>query len=60
MENAPLYSLPLVLMSVLEEILSFSDCEDICRGQMLEQLEELLQMIHLSMNFSSILVDRII
>ena len=44
-ENSTLSSLPLVVTSILEEIQSFSDCVDPARGQTLERLEELLQMI---------------
>ena len=44
-------SLPLMVMNILEEIQSSSDCVDIARGQMLEGLEELLQIIPISMNF---------
>ena len=42
---------PLMVMSVQEEIRSFGDCVDTDRGQTLERFEELLQMIHVSMNF---------
>ena len=41
MENYPLSSLPLVVMSVLAEIQSSSDYVNTARGWTLEQLEEL-------------------
>ena len=51
MENSPLSSLPLVVTSVLEEIQSSSNRVDTIRGRTHERLEQLLQMIHVSINF---------
>ena len=50
-ENSLLSSLPLMVMSVLEEIQSSNDCVDTARGRTLEWLEELLYMISISMKF---------
>ena len=50
-ENSHLSFLPLIVMSVLEEIQSSNNCMDTGRGQVLEWLEELLYMIPVCMNF---------
>ena len=50
-ENSLLFSLHLVMASVLEEIQSSNVRVDTTRGQTLEGLEELLQMIPTSINF---------
>ena len=42
-ENYPLSSLPLLVMSVQEEIQSSKDCVDTARGWMLEQLKDSLK-----------------
>ena len=45
MENSPLSFLPLVVMSVLEEIQLLNDRVDTTRGWTFEWLKELLQVI---------------
>ena len=51
MENSPLSSLHLVMTSVLDEIQSSNIRVDITRGRRFERLEEVLQMIPVSIKF---------
>ena len=50
-DNSLLSSLLLVVTNILKEIQLSSDSVDTARGWLLERLEELLQMIRVSMNF---------
>ena len=50
-KDSPLSSLPFMMMCFLEEIQSSNNYVDIFSGRMLERVQELLQMISVSMNF---------
>ena len=59
-ENSPLYSLPLIVTSVQQEIQSFGDHVNTARGRTLERLEELPSDDLCNYEVYSILDNRII